>query len=898
MKKLLTFVLLALLTIGASAQDKKTWDFSKGWSDETLANLEAGSEWSQDGTSWKETGQFGSGAFVANGVPIKELVGLERSSAGLSKNNNYLLTPATFRLNRNNQELIFPSLKNGQKLTIVGRSANATAANRGVKGKYDYMVRVDDDKENNLMLGNQVEGSKGTYTFVYEIQTSETGEVPVAIQMITGGIDFTLFMIDEGDVAQTAKIAYLHSGDATNDAALLMLQARENTEVTTIDVSSATVTAAELQEYALTVIAPSVPADNAAVAVVKEALPFTPTLNMNANLYPAWGYGEAVTPEAPLGIVIDNKSKLLTGVELQEDPDTNTQFVEFGDVIQAVQLGAYFEGDATPLVVYTESEDKPAVAHLHNISHNGYVYMPDAAVSTGIFNNAVELLVESKSDITATAAPKITQNYKDMYTMVSIAAGMATQPKVQFFYTTDGNEPTTESTPYTEPVKIDKACTFKAAALAEGYTLSDVVSADINIFSQPASPAIAYDIAESKTTITLTCETEGVDIWYNFEAEATTDTLKSTKYTEPFVITAPQTVNAFAVAGGMVFSEPAAQRVVVKDARVVIDVAAHFSAQQWTTDNNPAGLSVANGKGMFSWGASAATMYTGEGTTETVTDPETGDEMTVTHYTDADLREIEVVNEPGENPEWVLKSRGTCLIWQNLGAQTTNFGDDSNYNPMYSTDVDPLFPITKYDIQFYKFQAGEPGNGSIESIKSYQAPLDVVVLANMQGGPLLVQVSADGTEWTTIGEIAKTGKSRMWSKYTFSYDGTDEVFVRVTQEEVSGGAKVFDIYVANAGEKSAEKKAEYDKEYEDAAPSVSGDVNGDGKIDVEDVVGIVNKILGEPAEGFIEAAADVTGDGKIDVDDVVAVVNIILNANGSAAAPKMMNILLQNGFRF
>ena len=886
MKKLLTFVLLALLTIGASAQDKKTWDFSKGWSDETLANLEAGSEWSQDGTSWKETGKFGSGAFVANGVPIKELVGLERSSAGLSKNNNYLLTPATFRLNRNNQELIFPSLKNGQKLTIVGRSANATAANRGVKGKYDYMVRIDDDKENNLMLGNQVEGSKGTYTFVYEIQTSETGEVPVAIQMITGGIDFTLFMIDEGDVAQTAKIAYLHSGDATNDAALLMLQARENTEVTTIDVSSATVTAAELQEYALTVIAPSVPADNAAVAVVKEALPFTPTLNMNANLYPAWGYGEAVTPEAPLGIVIDNKSKLLTGVELQEDPDTNTQFVEFGAVIQAVQLGAYFEGDATPLVVYTESEDKPAVAHLHNISHNGYVYMPDAAVSTGIFNNAVELLVESKSDITATAAPKITQNYKDMYTMVSIAAGMATQPKVQFFYTTDGNEPTTESTPYTEPVKIDKACTFKAAALAEGYTLSDVVSADINIFSQPASPAIAYDIAESKTTITLTCETEGVDIWYNFEAEATTDTLKSTKYTEPFVITAPQTVNAFAVAGGMVFSEPAAQRVVVKDARVVIDVVAHFTAAQWD--------GVSSGNGIFANGKSATSMYdTTAEPISTTEDPETGDLINVYPEVESMIR-----LEATDDPQWKVASKGQSMLWQNLSPTNTNIGNDAGYNPAASTDVDELFPITKNDIQFYKVYAGEPANGSIGTVKAIQAPFDVVVIANMQNGPLAVEISKDSVEWEAIGEIAKTGYSRLWGKYVFSYDGTEEAYIRVAQKSGSEGAKVFDIYVANAGEKSAEKKAEYDKEYEEAAPATKGDVNGDGKVDVEDVVGIVNKILGEPAEGFIVANADVTGDGKIDVDDVVAVVNIILNANDAAAAPAMVRILMQNGFRF
>ena len=82
------------------------------------------------------------------------------------------------------------------------------------------------------------------------------------------------------------------------------------------------------------------------------------------------------------------------------------------------------------------------------------------------------------------------------------------------------------------------------------------------------------------------------------------------------------------------------------------------------------------------------------------------------------------------------------------------------------------------------------------------------------------------------------------------------------------------------------------------AAGIKGDVNGDGKIDVEDVVGIVNKILGEPAENFLEAYADVTGDGKIDVDDVVAVVNIILEGSDAAAAPQLMNILLQNGFKF
>ncbi len=57
---------------------------------------------------------------------------------------------------------------------------------------------------------------------------------------------------------------------------------------------------------------------------------------------------------------------------------------------------------------------------------------------------------------------------------------------------------------------------------------------------------------------------------------------------------------------------------------------------------------------------------------------------------------------------------------------------------------------------------------------------------------------------------------------------------------------------------------------------IRGDANGDSLVDVSDVVAIVNRILGEPADGFDDTAADINGDGKIDVDDIVAVVNIIL----------------------
>lgn len=829
MKKLFTLTaLLLLMVVSANAQERKTWDFTKGVSAETIADLDADANWTvtyNDDGSFKQANEATklSGVFKANGNVIKELSGLSLGTAGLSKNNNVIIFPNKFRLNRNTEEIIFPKLVNGQTITIVGRSANSTAENRGIKPSYDYIKQIEGPED------CLVRASLGEVTLKWRIETDSPDSVDVKFAMITGGVDFTLFMIDEGDIYEAPKVAYLYDG--TEDIVFNTLNNKEVYDMTPINVTNTTITAEQLQEYDVTVIGASVPADNAAVSVLKEALPWTPVLNLNAAIYPVWGYGE-VTSTIPFLIGKDKKNKLFGGIEGMTEG-----FEDYGWVILLADnneetaaipvLGDYFAGD--PVLAVTMDEVPMTAIHTHNINHNGYIFMPYVpdynAEGQKIIENAIALLQESKAEITPAKAPVINIEYKDMKTNVTILA--STQPKAKIYYTTDGTEPTTESTEYTGMFTLNEESTVKAVAIAEGYTLSEVAERLVDIKSQPKTPVISWTEEGSKTTVMISGEGYGDDvkIWYNFADELTTDTLKSTLYVDsiPVVITMPQNVTAFAVAGGAVWSEVAQQRVLVQDPRVVIDVASHFAAKQWTADNNPGGIAPANGKGMFSWGASAATMYTGAGRDSTIVDPETGDETTITIYSDEDLREYEVVNEPTSKvegseeewivPDWKLKSRGTCLIWQNTTPQTSNFGDDSNYNPMYSTDVDPLFPVTKNDIQFYKFYSNEPGNGSIETNFKYQAPFDVVVLANMAGGPLLVQVSADGENWQTIGEIAKSGKSRMWSKYTMSYDGLEEVYARVTQEVASGGAKIFDIYIANAGENSQklleELKAEY-----------------------------------------------------------------------------------------
>lgn len=63
------------------------------------------------------------------------------------------------------------------------------------------------------------------------------------------------------------------------------------------------------------------------------------------------------------------------------------------------------------------------------------------------------------------------------------------------------------------------------------------------------------------------------------------------------------------------------------------------------------------------------------------------------------------------------------------------------------------------------------------------------------------------------------------------------------------------------------------------ASYIPGDANGDGNVNVTDIVGIVNDILGHPSDKFDPIAADVNGDGKVNVTDIVMVVNIILSGS-------------------
>ena len=939
MKKLLTFVLLALLTIAASAQTplRKTWDFRNGFSSKTVNALAGDQEEFGDNKYWrnyegdatkadqqhfwcasKEAKNAQGYACTHNGGSEKVISELEGLTLGFSAAKKFVITyngaqkanefeseggPALGEMIPHGVSYIW---LNGKKETIkfsaevnqtikIGVESHAVATNKLGEARGISLSTGTGKLE--LKTGNPVP----TYYTECEWElTGNEGEVAELTIQTTNGCHIYYIIVGEGDDpnANKTQVGYVTSGDATSETAYNALANDEEGRFNVTLLDEATLTADVMNNYSAIVIGPGLLTTSPAVEVLKNAMPFTPILNLNASLYEAWGYGQQAVLTG--GIILNMKHDLFAGFSEGDYEEADGQAaVFFGDGAMGVKPGDYFAGDDTLMV--DGSDATLVISHIHNPYHNAYLYMPANVETPGsvkMLYNAIDILKASKSEVEKAPAPKIALEYKNKFTNVKLNMASSSLPKPHIYYTLDGTEPTEQSAEYEDVISVDKECTVKAVAIAEGYLLSDVAEAAVSIYTQPVAPEISFVEEDGKTIVTVSTTEENVDLWYNFATETTTDTLKSVKYTEPFVITAPQNITAFAVAGGMVFSEPAAQRVLVKNAIVRIDpLGVQFDANAADWQKGGSGSTIY----YFTWGKNAASIYdtTQEGVT--TVDPETGDEVTV--YPEREYEYYAPVDADGNMKGWEVKSKGQVMIWQSITVGSDP-GNDSGYNPESASDIISYAKPSNNDIQFAGKTSGEAYTGAIQSTAKYQAPFDIITIVGTAAGgdnvgKMMVQVSADSLTWTNVGDTLTTSKvKRLWKSHIRSYEGSDEVYVRVVQVGGGSSVQIYNIYVMNAGEKSAEKKAEYDKEYEEANSTTKGDVNGDGKIDVEDVVAIVNKILGEPAAGFNEAAADVTGDGKIDVDDVVAVVNIILEGNGSAAAPKMMNILLQNGFRF
>ncbi len=197
MKKLFTLLTAAMLVfaVSATAQSRKTWDFTKGVSESTRALLDAdNAKWSKelndDGTTARWITKFlADGELTAGDVVIPEFSGLKFS--GFGADNAMMYFGTKIRLQKK-ATVTISDLTAGQKITMTVQSANGDATDRG----FTFVNALTAESNSEVT----VPGPNGVDALLLTVL--DDGPVSISTGLDGGpasGVEIHSIIIDEGD---------------------------------------------------------------------------------------------------------------------------------------------------------------------------------------------------------------------------------------------------------------------------------------------------------------------------------------------------------------------------------------------------------------------------------------------------------------------------------------------------------------------------------------------------------------------------------------------------------------------------------------------------------------------------------------------------------------------------
>ena len=614
--------------------------------------------------------------------------------------------------------------------------------------------------------------------------------------------------------------------------------------VTAIDYNSEEVkamTSAELNDsllnFDVVVASEAVSSGNTYAKGLKDIINKVPLLNLKSFMYKkgVWdfGAGSNPSPKANSITVAEDylEDPLFADVTSMDENGTiqlfksNPEDITAGNLVQGytVTEGSLIAEDA---VIATVGDGINAI-HSHG-TKNQYMLIPlssDHLLADGDFNltddaltiirNAVNILAATKSKVQNAAMPIISQEPADGRTTVSISC---VSPGATIFYTTDGTDPTAASTVYTEPFEVtEDGLVVKAFAQAHGYNDSNIATATITVKTQAEAPSIDIKEEAGQTVVTLTGE-EGTNIYFIFQGLTASAT--SQLYTEPIVLTEPATITMFAESATKLTSPIYDADIEVAGIFQPIDTVAHFNAGQtdWydnvviTVGENSYGAADAVSEGIAS-GSASAIYYFGKSAwnyysdvvdhTEIVYDEDgvtplkdiNGNDSIKTIYVPdaAAFRKITSTTDT----QWTIETEGQVVTGETNLKPEVGVGNGAT-GRFAETAFDAIGTPTNGVVDFGGKVSGEPYTMRVVSNEKFAAPFDVVVyLGNgSTGSPNIeIQVSADGENWTKIGDVNFCTTQRYWKKTRVHQGEEGEFFVRLAQVGGSSKAQLYDVLV-------------------------------------------------------------------------------------------------------
>ncbi len=838
MKKLLVLAMAAVTMLTAvNAQPKKFWDFSAGFSDADRANLDADTKnWNKNKVStegvtsyWNDLTKL-SGELKANGVVLEYTKGLSFSTSGMNGSNNFKYGPAALRMTRNKMVVNLPKLANGQTVTVVARSANSSANDRGFRGNsnMEYISGPDN---------GIIPGSAGNCTLVWQVKTESTDSVAIALTQITGGCDIVSIMIDNGDepeIETAPNVAWLYSGYVEDDP--IYSYAGLDAQNTLIPISETSILAGEVTTDSLETFDVVVLSESIGISLDNAFDEEKKLLVNELNRVPILSF----YPTTALGYtLVDPKTAV---IDVPEDLAEEDLFAEMGDFEESAQEGCLSQtlftnvADDNMMLGYTIAEtsdfagDKVlATAGGNNAIHihgkkNSYMLIPMAGAhivadgdlnlteaGTTLLNNAIKVLKNTKGTVLTANKPSVSYIYENGTTYAILKSSV---PDSKIYYTLDDSDPTTDSQRYTDTLVFTESKIIKALVAAPAYNNSAVLRDSIVIKTVLAAPKVSTEYGDGQTFITLSAQ-EGVGAYYSFNGQ--TETSKTTLFdaANTLAITEPATIYAFAAGDNYINSEMVEVEIPVYGIYAAKDTLAHFTcgSTDWydnalVTANGStltfaesidAGVSSFSSNACYYGGKSTWTYYsTTEYDSTAVVKASDGSDSTV-YYWKMDPNSLRMVTSTTDTL-WAIKSNCQVITGEiklsNLAYVKTQGASNGRY---IDSAVDAIGNVATTGA-LTMGSKGTMFNARIESTVAFAAPFNLVVYTSQGAGDnkqpsVVAEVSADGENWTEIGDIAFSLTQRHTKKTCLHYAEAGNVYVRVRHTGGTEKAQICDIYV-------------------------------------------------------------------------------------------------------